>query len=217
MKIHDDLIVCECCDTVFRRRALEPGELATCTQCRAVLQRHPSVHVDVDTWLALTVAAAVAFVAAMACPVVRVGIHGIARESTIWQSVSSLDQGPALIVGILAAAAVIAIPAMQIALLLWLLIFARFGYRAPGLPFGLSMLTLVRPWSMVELSMVGVLITMIKLSGRLSVVPLAGAWAMFGLVLTLSYVTGRDMHALWDLPSLKLPRRESYGRNHASR
>lgn len=211
--MHADLIVCECCDAVFRRCVLEPGERATCTQCRAVLQRHPSV--DVDAWLALTVAAAVAFVAAMACPVVRVGIHGISRESTIWQSVSSLDQGPALIVGVLAAAAVIAIPAMQIALLLWLLIFARFGYRAPGLPFGLSMLNVMRPWSMVELSMVGVLITMIKLSGRLSVAPLAGAWSMFGLVLTLSYVTGRDIHALWDLPRLPLRLRDSEEQNHA--
>jgi hypothetical protein len=56
MQTFPTLVVCEHCDRVYRRRALVTREMARCGQCSAVLYR--ASQLDVDRWLALTVAAA---------------------------------------------------------------------------------------------------------------------------------------------------------------
>ncbi|MDR0441592.1 MAG: paraquat-inducible protein A, partial [Candidatus Accumulibacter sp.] len=62
MKTFPDLIVCEHCDSVYRRRTLAAGETAQCVRCAAPLYR--ASRLDADRWLALTLAAAIAFVIA---------------------------------------------------------------------------------------------------------------------------------------------------------
>ena len=151
----------------------------------------------IDAWLALTVAVAVAGAAASASPVVRVCTQGVCSESTLWQSIASLDQGPAFLAAVIAATIVVAIPAIQIGFLLWMLAFARFGYRAPGFVHGVRILTAVRPWSMVEISIAGALVTMVKLSRYLHVVPLAGAWILLALVPCFVFVSRREFELLW--------------------
>lgn len=195
VSLHADLIVCECCDSVFKRRTLKAGEVAACTQCSCVLER--GAVLGIDAWLALTVAVAVAGAAASASPVVRVCTQGVCSESTLWQSIASLDQGPAFLAAVIAATIVVAIPAIQIGFLLWMLAFARFGYRAPGFVHGVRILTAVRPWSMVEISIAGALVTMVKLSRYLHVVPLAGAWILLALVPCFVFVSRREFELLW--------------------
>ncbi|MDR1709343.1 MAG: paraquat-inducible protein A, partial [Candidatus Accumulibacter sp.] len=88
MKTFPDLIVCEYCDSVYRRRALGAGEVARCGRCGAGLYRAGAL--DVDGWLALTLAAAIAFVIANVCPVVRIGLQGAHNEATLWAAAAAL-------------------------------------------------------------------------------------------------------------------------------
>ncbi|MGF6637904.1 putative paraquat-inducible protein A [Paraburkholderia sp. MM5496-R1] len=48
------LVVCEHCDSVYRRRVLARREVARCEQCSAVLYR--ASQFDLDRWLALRAA-----------------------------------------------------------------------------------------------------------------------------------------------------------------
>lgn len=195
--MHADLIICPCCDAVYERRALSADEISACAHCGAELERGGAP--AIDGWLALTVAVAIACIAAGLCPVVRVCVQDICRESTLWQSVAALGQGAGWVIALVAAAIVVFVPVIQIGLLLWVLSFARAGRRAPGFAYVIRMLAAVRPWSMAEISMAGVLVTVIKLSGYLSVAPLAGAWVLLALVPGLVYVSGRDIDSLWTL------------------
>ncbi|TDN58945.1 paraquat-inducible protein A [Paraburkholderia sp. BL10I2N1] len=197
MKTYSHLIVCNECDTVYRRPSLTPGETARCNECRATLDR--ASHFNVDHWLALTVAAAIVYVIANVCPVIRIGLRSQHNEATIWQSVAALEHGAAAPIAVPAAMSVIGVPFLQIALLGWVLAYARSGRRAPGFAAAMRLLVALRPWSMVEVALFGILVSVVKLSGFMEVTPGAGAWAMAALMTLITLVTHRDIEQLWDL------------------
>jgi len=199
MKVFPDLVVCEHCDSVYRRRPLGDSELARCERCAAVLYR--ASRLDVDRWQALTVAAAIVFVIANVCPIIRVNLQGLHNESTLWQAAAALAHGAAAPIALPAAASVIIIPFLQIVLLGWVLAYARSGRRSPGFAQVMRMLVALRPWSMIEVCLLGILVAVIKLSSLVQVAPGAGIWAMASLMVLITMIASRDVHWLWDLTS----------------
>lgn len=197
MKIFPNLVVCEHCDCVYRRHALAPDEVARCERCEAVLYR--ASRLDVDRWLALTVAAAIVFAIANVCPVIRISMQGLHNEATLWQSAAALAHGPAAPIALPAALAIIVVPFLQIGLLAWILVHARIGRRAPGFARAMRMLVAIRPWSMVEVGLLGILVAVIKLSGFVQVAPGAGIWATAGLMVFLTLIANRDIAGLWEM------------------
>ncbi len=197
MKTFPDLVVCEHCDSVYRRRTLAPGGVAQCLRCDSVLYR--AGQLDLNRWLALTLTAAVAFVIANVCPVVEISLRGQHSEATLWQSAAALFDGGADPIAVPAALAIIGVPGLQILLLGWVLLHARLGRRAPGFALALRALVYLRPWSMVEVCMLAILVTVIKLAGLLQVAPGAGMWATAALMLLMTFIANRDVHRLWEL------------------
>jgi paraquat-inducible protein A len=197
MKTFPNLIICDHCDSVYARRPLARREVASCTRCDAVLYR--AERLGVDGRLALTLAAAVAFVVANTCPVIRISVQGMHGDTTLWQSAAALARGAAAPIALPAALATVVVPFVQICLLMWILGYARVGRRAPGFTRTMRVLDAIRPWSMVEVGLLGILVAAVKLAGFVQVAPGPGIWATAGLTVCLSLVAGRDLHALWDL------------------
>lgn len=205
MRTFSDLIVCEHCDSVYRRRVLAPGEAARCERCAAVLYR--AHRLDVDRWLALTLTAAVAFIIANVCPVIRINLQGLHNEATLWESAAALAHGPIAIIAVPTALSIILVPFLQISLLAWVLIHARRGRRAPGFAQTMRLLAALRPWSMVEVCLLGMLVAIIKLSHLLQVIPGAGIWATAALMVLITLIANRDIHRLWELTESSPPLR----------
>lgn len=175
------------------------GEIARCARCSAVLYRGGQQ--DVDRWLALTVAAAIAFVIANVCPVIRINLQGLHNETTLWQAAAALAHGAAAPIALPTALSVILVPFLQISLLGWILIHARAGRRAPGFAQAMRMLAALRPWGMIEVCLLGILVAVIKLSSMLQVVAGAGLWATAALMVLITLIASRDVHGLWELTS----------------
>lgn len=196
MKTYPKLIVCEHCDHVFTRVPLAPRAVAHCEVCGAVLYR--ASRLDLEQWLALTITAGIVFLLANCYPVIRIEMQGLSSEATLLESFNALGHGAAAPIAIPAALTVIGVPLMQIALLAWVLVFARKGKRAPGFVQAMKWLDRIRPWSMVEVCLLGALVAVIKLSSQLSVIVGVGTWAMAGLTLLLTLIANRDTHTLWE-------------------
>ncbi|AUS43373.1 paraquat-inducible membrane protein A [Ralstonia solanacearum] len=196
METFPELMVCHACDAVYRRPVLAPGESAHCETCEANLQR--ASRLGIDGWLALTVAAAIAYAIANVCPVILVDMRGARNTATLWQSAAALAHGAAAAIAVPTAMAVIVVPLVQIALLGWVLAHARAGRRAAGFATAMRLLVALRPWSMVEVALLGILVAMIKLSGYLQVAPGAGVWALVALMILITLITRRDFQPLWD-------------------
>ena len=197
MTIHPHLVICEHCDAVYQRRALVKGQVASCTNCDSVI--YQAQDLNVRERLALSVTAAIAFLIANICPVITINLHGLESHTTMWQAALALAQGDAAPIAVPTAAVAVLVPFLQIAILIWVLAFARSGRRAPGFAQAMKMLNVLRPWSMVEVCMLGILVAVIKLSSLVQVYPGAGVWATAGLMVLMTLIAGRDVSQLWVL------------------
>ena len=189
-------VFCEHCDSIYRRHELQRDEVARCGRCRAVLYR--GSRLDIDYLLALTLTAAIVFVIANASPVIRIAVSGLHNQANLLQSIVALSHGSALAVGVVAAVTLFVVPLLQIVLLGWVLLFARAHRRAPGFVFAMRVLHRIRPWSMTEVFLLGVLVAIVKLSGLLHVIAGPGAWATVVLTVLIAVIARHDIRSLWD-------------------
>jgi paraquat-inducible protein A len=199
-------VICEFCDSMYLRRALQRHETAHCTRCGALLYR--ASRLDIEHLLALTVTTAVVFVIANASSVIRISVGGLHSEANLLRSVAALSHGTALVVGLIAATTLFVVPLLQIVLLGWVLLFARERRRAPGFGVAMRVLHIVRPWSMTEVFLLGVLVAIVKLSGMLHVISGPGAYATVALTFLTTLIARRDLRSLWAwLPPNDQPQR----------
>jgi paraquat-inducible protein A len=196
MKVFPSLVVCEHCDAIYRRPMLAPGESVRCEVCAASFYRMGRL--NVDHWLALTVAATVVYVIANVCPLIRISFKGLHNAATLWQSVAALAHGSATLIAVPAALTVIIIPLLHMLLLGWVLLDARRGRRAPGFRIAMKLLVALRPWSMLEVALIGILVSVIKLAGFLHVTPGVGLWAISVLTVLFTLIASPDTRHLWD-------------------
>ncbi|MBO9664214.1 paraquat-inducible protein A [Dokdonella sp.] len=196
MAVQPRPVICEHCDSIHQRNELRRDEIARCTRCGAVLYR--STRLDVDQLLALTLTGAIVFVIANASPVIRIAVGGMHNDANLLGAIGALFRGPSLVVALVAAATLFVVPLLQIVLLGWVLLFARRGRRAPGFGGAMRALHWIRPWSMTEVFLLGVLVAIVKLSGLLHVIAGPGTWATAALTVLITVISKRDVRTLWD-------------------
>ncbi|HEY4292348.1 paraquat-inducible protein A [Luteibacter sp.] len=192
-----DLIVCEHCDSVYRRRRLARGDVADCLVCGAVLERHQWL--GVESQFALIAAAFIVFVIANVSPIVTLGFSGMTAATTLWGAVIAMWNDGAQLVAFLSAMTLFFFPLSQILIFGWVLWFARSGRRAPGFAQAMSALVKVKPWSMIEVFMLGTLVAVVKAHTYFDVVPGPGIWAFGFLTLLITVFSSLDPRELWNL------------------
>jgi len=198
MAIPEQLIICEHCDCVYQRVALAPHQKTLCVRCGAVLQRYNGL--TVQQRLALSVAAAVLWLFANAYPVMSISLQGLKNSATLWDSVLALSQGPITFIAMVAAISIIIAPAFQVLLLIWVLGYALAERRSPAFKLCMRGLETLRPWSMLEVCLLGAMVAVFKLAGMLDVLPGIGLLALAALSLLMIRIAGRDIRDLWDTP-----------------
>lgn len=192
----DRLIICEHCDAVYEPVVLVPHQKASCVRCHAVIQRYNGL--TIEQRLALSVTAAALWAFTNIYPVMSIRLQGLSNSATLWDSVVALSLGPITFIALVAAVAVIIAPAFQLALLIWVLAYAHANQRAPGFNLCMRGLEMLRPWSMLEVCLLGALVAVIKLAGLLDVLPGIGLFALAALSLLMIRIAGRDVRDLWD-------------------
>jgi paraquat-inducible protein A len=190
-----DLIICEYCDSVYQRPSLIRNERAECVRCGAVIERRPWLGRDQLLALNLTAGMLLAFISFY--PILEVHTQGRTGTASLLDSVSALVEGPISVMAAVVGGAVVLIPALQVTLLTWLLSFAHFSRRAPGFRWSMRTLETLRPWSMLEVFLLGALVAVIKLTGRLEAAPAAGLFALVALSVLMVGIAGRDIRLLW--------------------
>lgn len=190
------LIICEYCDSVYERQQLGTHQRAHCRRCGALLDRRPWLTVDQSLALSATAGLLLAFVCFY--PVLYIYVRDQSGSATLLDAVLALFNGPVSVMGMTMACAVILVPATQIGLLVWLLAFARNQRHAPGFRPCMRLLEVLRPWSMLEVFLLGALVAVVKLTGRIDTAPAAGLFALAALSFLMVGVAGRDIRMLWD-------------------
>jgi paraquat-inducible protein A len=188
------ILICRDCDTVYRAIPLHRGDVALCRRCDAVLARYFGA--SAETGLALVCAAAIFFAIANLTPILSIDLAGMESKANVWFAVRSLEQGWISVAALGLAFTTFLVPALQIGLLFWVLLFDRAGRQPPGFAPIMRLLHGLRPWSMTEVFLLGALVAIVKLANWVPITAGAGIWAIAALTTVLA-VLGRCDPASW--------------------
>ncbi len=194
--LRDDLIACEECDALHRRSAVDraghvdadteiapSGRHYECRRCGATLGL--ARHASFDLPLSLALGALVMLAIAHLNPILAIEIQGQARSTTLWGAAWTLyDEGAWFMCGLVLVTTLVN-PLVEIGAVCYVLLPLRSGQSAPGGEIVLRAMQAVKPWVMVEVFMLGVLVAFVKLNGLASVIAGPGLWA-FAAVMILA-------------------------------
>lgn len=176
------LIACHECDLLQRDIPLNPGCTASCRRCGAVLYRNATD--SVDRTLAYTLAAAILFLVANVFPIFSIEVQGDRSAITLFGAVLSLWNQEMRIVSVLVFTTAIVVPALELISFTYLLLPLKFGALPHNYTLFMRTLQFIQPWGMVEVFMLGVLVSLVKLTNNFRVIPGFALWS-FGLLTLL--------------------------------
>jgi paraquat-inducible protein A len=181
------VIVCPSCDLAHRADMAPPTTRTLCARCRALLQRPENA--NIDTAIGLAAAALVLFLLSNAYPLVAIHSNGTTRSARLAGAALGLYRQGHAGLALLVFLTTIVGPFLQIASLLYLLIPLRRKRRAPGQSTIFRLLAQVRPWTFVEVFMLGAVVALVRLAMFARVVPGVALWSCALLMLTLAALT----------------------------
>ena len=195
MNIHS-LMACHECDLLCRDTPVPPGGRACCRRCGALLYRR--IPDSLDRTLACLLGAALLMIVANTFPIVGLEAQGNRTSTTLFGSVRTLYDDGMTSVAVLVFATTILMPALDIGAMLYMLLPVKLGWVPKGLPVMFRLVQMVRPWGMVEVFMLGTLVSLAKLGHLAHVVPGVALWS-FGLLMVLAAAAAAafDPHELW--------------------
>lgn len=187
------LAVCPTCAMV------SPVTAGRCPRCGTHLHlRKPA---SIQTTVALMLAAAALYVPSHLLPVMTTMELGVVTHNTIIKGMMTFWNTGAYPIAIVIFTASILIPLLKIGALTWLCLAATGKVHPSPTALGrLFWLTeLLGRWSMVDIFVVGILVSLVQLGNYMSITPGPGALAFAGVVmLTMFAAMSFDPRLLWD-------------------
>jgi paraquat-inducible protein A len=177
----NQLIACHECDLLQREISLPEGGVARCRRCGGLLYRsHPR---GLERALAYTLGALVLFVISNAFPIVGLEVNGELIQATLLGTVQMLYRDGMWLVAALVLFTTVLAPLVHLLAMLYVLLPLQFG-RLPRSPeLIIRVLTEVKHWGMVEVFVLGVLVSLVKLADLAKIVPGIALWSFGGLMI----------------------------------
>jgi paraquat-inducible protein A len=190
------LIVCEQCDLLQRERDLELGSTAICIRCGNDLYR--SQPLGLQRSLVFAITAAVLFLISNAFPIVTISSQGLSNSATLLEAADRLLTDGIPSIATLVFITTFLMPALEIMALIYLLLPLHFGVLPPGFSVAFRLVHLVKPWAMVEVFMLGLLVTISKLDALASVVPdiALGSFVLL-MIAAIAAASNFDSYNFW--------------------
>jgi paraquat-inducible protein A len=184
------------CDLVVAIGELRDGERAMCPRCGHVITALRRV--GFTRSLAFALAAGVLLVVANAFPFAALEAKGLEQVMTLPQTAVELARGGTAPLAVLVLGPIVVVPALILVTLVALLVPLRRRRSVPWLVPAGRLLFLLSPWSMVEVFVIGVLVSLVKIGAMASVVLGLSFWAYVGFVVCFSAsLASIDRLATW--------------------
>ena len=190
------LIACHECDLLQREVRLPAGGIVRCRRCGAEQYRsHPE---SLDRTLAFTLGGIALFAIANAFPVVGLKLEGQVIQTTLFHTVQTLYNEDMKSLAALVFATTILMPALELCAMAYLLVPLKLGRVPPHFAPVFRTMQAVGPWGMVEVLMLGVLVSLVKLEHLAKVVPGIALWCLAALMLLYAAIAATfDSRELW--------------------
>jgi len=196
----ENVVACETCGLVQRVEPLSKGAAAECFRCGTFLgvrKTSASLHATA----ALSLAALILYFPANMYPILRMTMYGATTESTIWDGVVSLMRHDQWGVAIVVFLASIVVPLLKLLALFFLVGSSALpvgrGFRGRTALY--RFIDRIGPWAMLDVFLLAILVSLVKLGQLATVVPGTGLVAFTAMVvLTLFASAAFDPKLIWE-------------------
>lgn len=195
--MHELVMACHDCDLVQRIGEVPEGGAAQCVRCGATLfkQKRNSL----DRTLAWSMAGMVLFVIANTLPFLGFKVGGQIQETTLATGVKTLYSQGMWELSTLVFLTTILLPLMQLGALIYLHLPLKLNRMPYKLPVVLRYLQAIRPWCMVEVFMLGILVSVVKLAKMATLVPGLALYTFLALIFVIAAaLSSLDPHLIWE-------------------
>ncbi len=189
--------VCHDCDTV--QRVPVPGRhfQVRCVRCRNVLASCPAD--NLEALLALSVTTGVLFLVANLAPLLSLEVHGSLMSTSLSGAALAMFDADQRVLAVVVLFCTVLGPAFVIGTQIYVLAALQLRRRLPGARYILATVSHVGPWEMMDVFLLGTIVTMIKLFSVATIVPGMGLYAFAVLIPVFALTESQlDLHYLWD-------------------
>ncbi len=192
-----DLMACHECDLLTQIPPLPKHGSAYCQRCGSLLlSSKPN---SIERSLALALASLFLYLVAISCPFLAMQTGGFEQQSNlitgVWLLYKQKMEGMATVVFLTC----VLFPLLQILGLLYVLLPIYLKRRARYSVQIFRFVQQLQPWCMMEVFMLGILVSLVKLAKLAQIIPGPSLWAFAVLIVTsAAQLTVLDTHDVWD-------------------
>ncbi len=194
---HAHLIACHECDLVHQLGAIPQGGAARCSRCGATLYR-PKTD-SLNRTLALALAGVILYIIANTHPFLGFQIGAQIRETTLATGIYQLYQQEMHTIATLVLITVVIVPAVHLLCMLYILLPLNQNVVPHHLAGVLRLVMFLKPWGMMEVFLLGILVSVVKLVKMATIIPGVALFAFLALIFVLAaMMVTLDEHVVWE-------------------
>jgi paraquat-inducible protein A len=192
------LIACPECDLLQREPALQQGGAAHCARCGILLFRSTPGD-TLDRALAWTLGAIALYLIANSLPIAALEVRGQHTETTLLGAVMALRQQGMWPVATLVFVTTILAPGVELAAMAYMLLPLHWNRVPRHLGAAFRVAPMAHEWGLVDVFMLGIAVSLIKLGDLATVIPGLALWSFGGLIFMLTAAgSAFDSRDLWN-------------------
>ncbi len=174
------IFICHECDLINKAETVPEGAQVSCTRCGAVLYKKSPA--SVERTLALCIAGLLVFFVANAFPFLGFQIGDRARETLLLTGVINLYLHGMWTLATIVFITVFLVPLITLGGLCYVLLPVYLGRRFVYMKQVLLLTQKLTLWSMTEVFMLGILVSLVKLTDMAVIIPGAALYAFMTLI-----------------------------------
>jgi paraquat-inducible protein A len=190
-------IACHECDLVHTIPPIPGRAAARCTRCGCILFR--SKPDCINRTLSWTIAGLILYSVAVTFPFLAMQSGSIVRQTGLLTGIQQLYQQGIIPLATLVLLTCVMIPLLQMLGLLYIFLPLKLNRKAKFAVPVFRAFQHFKPWSMMEIYMLGILIALVKLGKMATIVPGLAVIAFGLLIFALNFaISAVDAHMVWE-------------------
>lgn len=198
MTIRTGILLCHECDLLVRDKPVDPGYKLSCPRCGHVL--FVEKRDTVARSLAFVLTALICFYPAVTETIMLMELSGLQQSQSLISGVQAMLREEYYVVAVLTLITSILIPLFRLLLLLYITTALTLKYFHETLMWSFRLYNHLEEWGMLEVYMLGIIVSVVKMSSMAKIEPGLGLASYTVLLITsILASTSLSRHEVWEL------------------
>lgn len=190
-------MACHDCDLLQRLPPLAMGVVAECPRCGAILRR--TQFNSINRTIGWLIAGLILYGVAVSFPFLAMQAKGISNRTALASGIVVLYRQGMGGMGLVVLLTCLVFPLITIVCQLYVLVPLKLGRPLPWAAPLFALIQRLRPWGMMEVYLLGILVSMVKLAKLARITPGPALFSFIALIFVLAASSvSLDRHLVWE-------------------